>query len=164
MFVSTYETALDAKGRVSVPAAFRAALGGSSRVFLWPAIDGSGCLEGGGDELMSVYRQTLSRMAPNNPKRRAFMHAIFTRSADLKMDETGRISIPSALLEAAGITKKLIFAGSFDRFHVWEPSRFEAFDAEMAATAQDNTDALDEPFQQLMSAGGLTAITGGGDV
>ena len=72
MFVSTYETAIDAKGRVSVPAPFRAALSGGSRVFLWPAIDGSGCLEGGGDELMSIYRQTLARMAPNDPNRRAF--------------------------------------------------------------------------------------------
>mgnify|MGYP005838671537 CR=1 FL=1 len=52
VFVSTYETSLDAKGRVSVPAPFRAALAGGNRIFLWPAIDGSGCLEGGGDELI----------------------------------------------------------------------------------------------------------------
>ena len=158
MFVSTYETSLDAKGRVSVLAPFRAALGGGNRIFLWPAIDGSGCLEGGGDELMAVYRQTLARMAPNDPNRRAFMHTIFTRSADLKMDDTGRISIPQALLEAAGIEKKLVFAGGFDRFHIWEPSRFAAFDAQMAATAKDNQDALAEPFQQAMAAGGLPGL------
>jgi MraZ protein len=163
VFVSSYETALDAKGRVSVPASFRAALGGGSRIFLWPAMDGSGCLEGGGDELMAVYRQTLARMAPNDPNRRAFMHAIFTKSADLKMDDTGRISIPGALLEAAGITKKLVFAGSFDRFHIWDPSRYHAFDEEMAQTAQDNQGALAEPFAQAMAAGGLPGLaTGGG--
>ena len=104
---------------------------------------------------MALYRQTLARMAPNDPNRRAFMHTIFTRSADLKMDDTGRISIPSALLEAAGIEKKLVFAGAFDRFHVWEPSRFAEFDAQMASTARDNQDALAEPFQQAMAAGGL---------
>lgn len=162
MFVSTYETSLDAKGRVSVPAPFRAALSGGSRIFLWPAIDGSGCLEGGGDELMALYRQTLARMAPNDPNRRAFMHTIFTRSADLKMDDTGRISIPGGLLEAAGIEKKLIFAGAFDRFHIWEPSRFAEFDAQMAETAQNNQDALAEPFQQAMAAGGLPGFGNGG--
>jgi len=162
VFVSTYETTLDAKGRVSVPAPFRAALSGGSRIFLWPAIDGSGCLEGGGDELMSVYRQTLARMAPNDPNRRAFMHTIFTRSADLKMDDTGRITIPGGLLEAAGIGKKLVFAGAFDRFHVWEPARFEAFDAQMAETALGNQDALAEPFQQAMAAGGLPGFEGRG--
>ncbi|MEM5516630.1 hypothetical protein WNY37_06690 [Henriciella sp. AS95] len=162
MFVSTYETSLDAKGRVSVPAPFRAALAGGSRIFLWPAIDGSGCLEGGGDELMTLYRQTLARMAPNDPNRRAFMHTIFTRSADLKMDDTGRISIPATLLEAAGIEKKLVFAGAFDRFHVWEPSRFAAFDAQMAETALNNQDAMAEPFQQAMAAGGLPGLGNGG--
>ena len=158
MFVSTYETSLDAKGRVSVPAPFRAALAGGNRIFLWPAIDGSGCLEGGGDELMAVYRQTLARMAPNDPNRRAFMHTIFTRSADLKMDDTGRISIPQPLLDAAGIEKKLVFAGAFDRFHVWEPSRFAEFDTQMSETARDNQDALAEPFQQAMAAGGLPGL------
>jgi len=158
VFVSTYETSLDAKGRVSVPAPFRAALAGGNRIFLWPAIDGSGCLEGGGDELMALYRQTLARMAPNDPNRRAFMHTIFTRSADLKMDDTGRISIPQPLLDAAGIEKKLVFAGAFDRFHVWEPSRFDEFDAQMSETARDNQDALAEPFQQAMAAGGLPGL------
>jgi len=162
VFVSTYETSLDAKGRVSVPAPFRAALAGGNRIFLWPAIDGSGCLEGGGDELMALYRQTLARMAPNDPNRRAFMHTIFTRSADLKMDDTGRISIPASLLEAAGIEKKLVFAGAFDRFHIWEPSRFAAFDAQMAETALKNQDAMAEPFQQAMAAGGLPGFGGGG--
>lgn len=166
MFISTYETALDAKGRVSVPASFRAALGGGSRLFVWPAMDGSGCLEGGGDELMAVYRQTLARMAPTDPHRRAFMHAIFTKSADLKMDDTGRITLPAHLLEAAGIEKKLVFAGAFDRFHIWEPSRFHAFDQKMAQAALNNQSALDEPFQKAMASGNLPGIgaTGTGDV
>lgn len=161
MFVSSYETALDAKGRVSVPASFRAALGGGSRIFVWPAMDGSGCLEGGGDELMAVYRQTLARMAPTDPHRRAFMHAIFTRSADLKMDDTGRITLPANLLEAAGIEKKLVFAGAFDRFHIWEPSRFHAFDEKMSQTALDNQSALDEPFQKALDAGNLPDVAAG---
>ncbi|MFT5931385.1 MAG: MraZ protein, partial [Hyphomonas sp.] len=42
MFVSTYESAIDVKGRVSIPAPFRAALGGGTRIFLWQALDGSG--------------------------------------------------------------------------------------------------------------------------
>mgnify|MGYP003649923243 CR=1 FL=1 len=51
MFFSTFDTALDAKGRVSVPSTFRSALGGGNRIFIWPAVDGSGALEGGGEEL-----------------------------------------------------------------------------------------------------------------
>ena len=160
MFVSTHETALDSKGRVSVPASFRHALEGGTRIFLWPASDGSPCLEGGGEQLMGLYRQTLARMSPNDPARRAFMHAIFTRSADLKMDETGRISIPKPLLAHAGIEKDMIFAGALDRFHVWEPNRFAAFDADMATQLQNSQSALDAPFQAALAAGGILGVVG----
>ena len=161
MFVSTHKTSLDSKGRVSVPASFRHALGGGARVFLWPASDGSPCLEGGGEALMATYRQTLARMSPNDPARRAFMHAIFTRSADMKMDDTGRISIPKALLEAAGIEKDLIFAGSLDRFHVWEPDRYAAFDAQMAESLKDSQTAIEAPFKAALAAGGIIGLVGG---
>ncbi|MEM9937245.1 MAG: division/cell wall cluster transcriptional repressor MraZ [Pseudomonadota bacterium] len=161
MFVSTHETSLDSKGRVSVPASFRHALGGGTRIFLWPASDGSPCLEGGGEALMATYRQTLARMSPNDPARRAFMHAIFTRSADLKMDDTGRISIPKPLLAAAGITKEMIFAGSLDRFHVWEPSRFAAFDMDMAEQLETHQSAIEAPFQAALAAGGILGVVGG---
>ena len=142
MFVSTYETSLDSKGRVSVPASFRHALSGGQRLFLWPASDGSPCLEGGGEALMTLYRQTLARMSPNDP-------------ADLKMDDTGRISIPRPLLEGAGIEGRLIFAGALDRFHIWEPDRFAAFDAVMEGQLRESQDALDAPFQAALAAGAL---------
>lgn len=160
MFVSTHETSLDAKGRVSVPASFRHALGGAQRIFLWPASDGSPCLEGGGEPLMATYRQTLARMSPNDPARRAFMHAIFTRSADLKMDDTGRISIPKKLLSLVGIEKDLVFAGGYDRFHVWEPGRFAAFDTQMDKQLQDSQGAIDAPFQAALAAGGILGVVG----
>jgi len=110
---------------------------------------------------MATYRQTLARMSPTDPARRAFMHAIFTRSADLKMDDTGRIKIPPMLLEAIGIKKDLIFAGAFDRFHVWEPGRFEAFDAQMNDQLKDSQSALDAPFKAALAAGGILGIVGG---
>jgi len=110
---------------------------------------------------MATYRQTLARMSPNDPARRAFMHAIFTRSADMKMDDTGRISIPKALLEAAGIEKDLIFAGSLDRFHVWEPSRYAAFDAQMAESLKDSQTAIEAPFKAALAAGGIIGLVGG---
>ncbi len=161
MFVSTHKTSLDSKGRVSVPASFRHALEGSARVFLWPASDGSPCLEGGGEQLMATYRQTLARMSPNDPARRAFMHAIFTRSADMKMDDTGRVSIPKALLAAAGIQKDLIFAGSLDRFHVWEPDRYAKFDAQMGEQLQQSQAAIEAPFKAALAAGGIIGVVGG---
>ena len=164
VFFSTFESAIDAKGRVSVPASFRAALGGASRVYVWPAFDGRGCLEAGGEALMNDYRQILARMSPHDPAREAIAHSIFGRSADLKMDDPGRIKLPDAQLKAAGITKEVIFSGAFDRFRIWSPERYAAYDSEMAAQANANLDKLDAPFQAALEAGAIGGSSGeGGD-
>ncbi|MEE9380959.1 MAG: division/cell wall cluster transcriptional repressor MraZ [Hyphomonadaceae bacterium] len=158
MFVSTYESAIDAKGRVSVPAPFRAALGGSSRIYIYPAIDGTPCLEGGGETLMTIYKQTLARMSPQDPARKAFMHSFFTRTADLKMDDTGRIKLPEELLKLADIKGRVKFAGAFDRFHIWNPEQYAIYDAKMAAEAATHQDKMDAPFQAALAAGGIPGL------
>ena len=145
MFFSTFDTALDAKGRVSVPSTFRSALGGGNRIFIWPAVDGSGALEGGGEELVQALTETLKRMPPS--RREAYMHAYFTCASEVKMDDTGRITLPANQLAKAGITKELVFAGMFDRFRIWEPARFEAYSERMSKAAAENTDLLDESFE-----------------
>ncbi|MEL7480954.1 MAG: division/cell wall cluster transcriptional repressor MraZ [Pseudomonadota bacterium] len=160
VFFSTYESAIDAKGRVSVPASFRAALGGVSRIYVWPSFDGRSCLEAGGEALMGDYRQILSRMSPSDPAREAIVHAVFGRSADLKMDDPGRIKLPDAMLDYAGIEKQVVFVGAFDRFRIWSPDRFAAYDAEMAVEAAANRNKLDAPFQSALAAGALSARTG----
>lgn len=166
MFVSTYESAIDAKGRVSIPASFRAALGGGSRIFLWPSLDGSGCLEGGGEALMAMYRATLIRLPPLSTERKALVNGIFTRSADLKMDDTGRIKLTDELCELAGLDGRATFAGNIDSFQIWNPDRYADYSAKMAAAAAspDTMNALDKAYTDvLMSAGtpGLTLVDGG---
>ena len=133
MFVSTFETSLDSKGRVSVPASFRHALAGGARIFLYPALDGSPCLEGGGDALMQQNQATLSRMSPNSTARRVFLNRTISKAVELKLDDTGRIKIPEPHLALAGISKQLVFVGAMDRLYVWEPARYATYDAEMEA-------------------------------
>ncbi|MEO1028108.1 MAG: division/cell wall cluster transcriptional repressor MraZ [Pseudomonadota bacterium] len=161
VFTSTYEGSIDSKGRVSIPAPFRAKLGGGGRVFVWPSLDGSPYLEGGGEELMQSYEQLLLRMSPQDPRRRLYMHAIFTRAADLKMDDTGRIKLPAHLLEKIGVKGKLLFAGALDRFHIWKPEKYASFDEDMATAMQDNPDALHEVFDLVLKDGAQPGLTGG---
>lgn len=133
MFFSTFHSAIDAKGRVSVPAPFRAALGGESHVYIWPSFSGRLCLEGGGNALMDDYRRELGRLGMHNPAREAISHSVFGRSVHLKMDEPGRIKLPPTLLAAAGIETDLVFVGGFERFRIWSPERYAEYDAEMSA-------------------------------
>ncbi len=166
MFVSTYEGAVDAKGRVSIPAAFRLALAGDSRVFLWPSLDGALCLEGGGEALMQTYKATLLKLDPQSRESRVLRHGVFTRAADLKMDETGRIKLPAPFLEHARITDRAVFAGMIDSFQVWAPEAFAAHDREMASAASDPEvlRALAEPYREVVAGGVLPAAQNAGGI
>ena len=110
--------------------------------------------------MLNDYRQILARMSPHDPAREAIAHAVFGRSADLKMDDPGRIKLPEAHLLAAGIKTKLVFSGAFDRFRIWSPEAYAAYDAEMSAQASANLTKLDAPFQAALAAG---AIADGGE-
>lgn len=159
MFVSTYEGAIDAKGRVSIPAPFRAALGGGQRVFLWIALDGSGALEGGGEALMAMYSDVLALLPPQSEARDALVSCIIAGSADLKIDETGRIKLPDDLCAAAGLTDRIRFSGQMDSFRIWTPEAHARHLAQMRATAAkpETRDALAEAYNEVRRRRGGSA-------
>ena len=163
MFVSTFETSLDSKGRVSVPAPFRHALEGGVRIFLYPALDGSPCLEGGGDALMQQNQATLLRMSPTSTARKVFLNRTVSKAIELKLDDTGRIKIPEKHLEMAGIGKDLVFVGAMDRFYVWEPARYATFDAEMEAQLEDVQPDFEGSFNAALATGGIRGLVGEGE-
>ncbi len=163
MFVSTFETSLDTKGRVSVPAPFRHALEGGTRIFLYPALDGSPCLEGGGDALMLENQKTLLRMSPNAMARKVFLNRTVSKAVELKLDDTGRIKIPPRHLAMAGIEKALAFVGAVDRFYVWEPARYAAFDAEMESQLEHVQADFEGSFNAQLATGGIRGVVGEGE-
>ncbi|MEM1148121.1 MAG: hypothetical protein AAGA72_11120 [Pseudomonadota bacterium] len=160
MFVSSFETSLDSKGRVSVPASFRHALEGGTRIFLYPALDGAPCLEGGGDALMRQNQMTLSRMSPTSTARKVFLNRTVSKAVELKLDDTGRIKIPEKHLKIAGIAKDLSFVGAMDRFFVWNPERYAAFDAELESQLDNVQTDFEGSFNAALAAGGIRGIVG----
>lgn len=151
MFISTYESAIDDRGRISVPAPFRAALGEERRVFLWPALDGTHCLEGGGVALMDMYKRAMGKMSPQSKIRKALVNGLFARAADLRMDEGGRIKLPPKLLDHAGLEKAILFTGNVDSFNMWNPERYAEYDSNMAQAAaeEDTLDGFADAFAQI---------------
>jgi len=144
MFLSSFESVVDVKKRVSIPASFRKALSGEDAVFLWPSIE-KPCLEGGGAELVRQFQKAISRLRPLDPRREALSFAIFGRGRSCRFDDGGRIVLEADLLHHAGVLDRARFVGLGDRFQIWSPERHQPRSDELLRLAAESGALLD-PF------------------
>jgi MraZ protein len=134
-FVSHYMLRLDAKGRVSVPAPFRAVLkrDGFDGLYCYPALDRP-ALDAGGNALMAENEALIASFSPSSPERERFSLSLYGTSETLKIDREGRVTLTETLKAHAGIIGAVTFVGLGHKFQIWEPNRFRAELA--AATAE----------------------------
>ncbi len=126
-FVSHYMLRLDAKGRVSIPAPFRAVLtrDGFEGLYCYPTLDRP-ALDAGGNALLAEIEALIARFAPYSEQREQFAAALYGTSEVLKMDGEGRVMLTEPLKSHAGIADAVAFAGLGHKFQIWEPGRFRA--------------------------------------
>ena len=137
-FVSNFTNRLDSKGRVSIPAPFRAVLArdGFEGLYVHPALDAP-ALDAGGNMLLDEIDAFLSTMSPYSDERDQFSMALYGNSEVLKVDPEGRVSLTEALKAHAGITDSVVFVGLGHKFQIWEPKRFRAHLEEARAKVRD---------------------------
>ena len=126
-FVSHYTLRLDAKGRVSIPAQFRAVLArdGFDGLYCYPALDRP-ALDAGGNALLKEIETLIERFAPYSEEREQFSATLYSTSEILKVDGEGRVILTEPLKTHAGIADEVAFAGHGHKFQIWEPGRFRA--------------------------------------
>lgn len=109
---------------------------------------------------MTLNQRTLLRMSPNSTARKVFLNRTVSKAVELKLDDTGRIKIPEKHLGLAGIARDLVFVGAMDRFYVWEPERYAAFDSEMESQLEDVQTDFEGSYNAVMATGGIRGIVG----
>ena len=127
LFLSNVTSRLDAKGRVSVPSAFRAILArdGFAGLYVCPSPDAQ-ALECGGNALLERITGLLAGLAPFSQAHDSFSTALLGVSEILKLDPEGRMALPLNLKAHAGISQEVTFVGLGEKFQIWEPARFRA--------------------------------------
>jgi MraZ protein len=137
-FVSNFVNRLDSKGRVSIPAPFRAVLArdGFDGLYLHPALD-SPALDAGGNVLLNEIDSFLGTLAPYSEERDRLSTALFGTSEILKLDPEGRVVLTESAKAHAGITDAVAFVGLGHKFQIWEPERFAAHLAEARAQVRE---------------------------
>jgi len=136
LFLSTFVNKVDRKGRVSVPASFRAALAGQSfaGIVAFRSFKSDGIEASGIDRLeeMSARLDGLDQFSEDYDT----LASIFADSQQLPFDSEGRIVLPEILAEHAGITESAAFVGLGRTFQIWEPERHKQHQAEMRERAK----------------------------
>ena len=150
LFLSTYINKIDRKGRVSVPAAFRAAL--ADQPFQGVVLFRSGqhqCLEGFGWAAMEEMSSRLDHFDLFSSEQDDLATAIFGEAVQLPFDGDGRIILPKDLGEFAALfsenenahegvqSGQAAFVGLGRKFQIWSPEKFEARKNEARAAVKD---------------------------
>ena len=105
-FVSTFTNKIDAKGRVSIPAPFRAVLerdgyasGGAGGIYCYPALEAP-ALDAGGERLAKKIDGLLAGLPDYSDERDELSVALYGDVQVIAIDGDGRISLPEGASRA----------------------------------------------------------------
>ena len=121
MFLGRFSHNLDTKGRLAIPAKFRAALGEGLVVTR------------GIDRCLSVYplaawqalAERISALSISDPDARQFKRMVFAEAMDEELDGQGRIVLPPELRRYAGIDREAVVVGVNTYIEIWDPARWD---------------------------------------
>ena len=126
-FVSHFSNRLDSKGRVSIPASFRAVLArdGFEGLYVHPSLEAA-AVDCGGNALLKGIDDVLSRYSPYSDEWESLSTALNGTSEILKIDGEGRVVLTDSIKATTFISSEVSFVGQGHKFQIWEPGRFQA--------------------------------------
>ncbi|MDH4139699.1 MAG: division/cell wall cluster transcriptional repressor MraZ [Coriobacteriia bacterium] len=142
MFLGEYQHTLDAKGRVSLPAKFREQMTG--RVVVAKGFEK--CLYVYPSEDYSQFVQRLMGRDDFDPKYRAVRRFFTAGAVEAELDSAGRVRLPEALREYAGLGKEVQITGNGNRIEVWDAATWSSYEGE-------TTSDIEELAKELADAG-----------
>lgn len=127
MFTGEFRHAIDGKGRLAVPARFRADLAQGAHVSRW--IDG--CLAIFPNDAWEELAGRVQSLPYSDAGARVFSRFLFSGAYEVEVDGQGRVNLPQTLREFAGLKSEATVVGARDRIELWEPARWVDYSAEM---------------------------------
>ncbi len=126
-FLGEYEVTMDAKGRFLLPAGFKKQL----------AEDGAGqfVINRGIEACLSLYPMQswepifskVSKLNEFDPKVRQFRRYFLNGATNVELDSAGRLLIPKALMEYAGLEKDVVLVSAVDKIEIWDKTKYTKF-------------------------------------
>ena len=133
-FSGTYRHAMDAKHRVTIPSRWRH--GEQDQFYLMPSPTNNYLYA-----LPPVEFQKVNEKLNNDPRisasdRRQFARYYFSRALHCVIDRQGRLLLPDEFCRLASLEGDVLLVGTFDRFEIWAPDRWERAAVDESSTFQ----------------------------
>ena len=124
-----YTHAIDAKGRIILPADFRQELGVS--FIITKGLDK--CLFLYGQQAWDELAAKLRALPLVNPEARAVVRFFFSGARQLECDKQGRFLVPANLRNHAGIILKqdVVLTGVDNRIEIWNKEQWAGYSGEV---------------------------------
>jgi len=123
MFMGEYEHQIDVKGRIIVPAKFRADLG--DQFVLTRGLDQ--CLFVYPMDEWKILEEKLKKLPLTKKDARSFTRFFFSGATECEVDKQGRVNIPQPLRTYSKLEKECIVIGVSNRVEVWSKELWEDY-------------------------------------
>ena len=138
MFLSTTTNKVDRKGRVSVPAAFRAVLAGQAfhGIVAFPSFKHA-AIQCGGMDWMEKLGAGVDAYDMFSDEHDTLTAALFANAQQLAFDGEGRVMLPEPLIAHAGLSEQAAFVGRGPLFEIWNPDAFANYQSDAVRQAAE---------------------------
>jgi MraZ protein len=138
MLLGEHEHTLDEKKRLTLPSKLRGAF--EEGVVVTRGLDG--CLYAYPRRSWEGMAERIQALDPLAEASRKMRRHFFGGAAHGELDKQGRMVIPQALLEGAGITREVTVAGVYDHLEIWDRETWRRQLHEVEGSAEDVAERL----------------------
>ena len=151
MFRGPSKVTLDAKGRLAIPTRHRDRILARAEGHLVATIDRDHCLLLYPLPDWEELERKLLRLPGLEKKARRLQRLMLGYATELEMDGHGRILLPAALREFAGLERQVMLIGQGNRFEVWDEQRWiDCSEEWLNPEDEDDDSTLSEALGNLL--------------
>jgi MraZ protein len=141
IYVGTYRHTLDAKNRLTIPAAWRFAGDEQEGFLALPHPTGQIMVLPPAE--VAKLHERISDQKFSDARAQELQVKLFSQARQLVCDRQGRVNLPDTLLTRVGITRDVVAVGTMTKFGLWSPERWAPIDPEQ------NGDNLDDLMREV---------------
>jgi MraZ protein len=139
MLLGEYEHTIDDKNRLTLPAKFRQAF--ADGIVLARGMEGC-ILAYARRDWDTLVRERLASLDPLSREARQMRRFFFAGASDGELDKQGRIMIPPALMNHAGLRREVVVAGLHDHLEIWDRAAWREQLTEVEGSAEHVAERL----------------------